>query len=246
MTLDLSPLPSADSVLRRLDPRWKLAGLLLLIATAALVQTLPAIGMVLGFSLGLAMLGRLTLRWYLFRVAPVALFLLLFTLPLPFLMRGEGPISTQGLMLALVIWGKALAVLTLVLVLLATGPLHDTLKAAHSLRVPGLLILLALLTCRYLYLLADELARLRIAVRVRGYRNRPSRHCYRTIGHVAGTLLVRGAERAERVHQAMRCRGFDGQFRTLTQFRTRAADVLAFLLLAALAGACWLLEVLAI
>jgi cobalt/nickel transport system permease protein len=72
---------------------------------------------------------------------------------------------------------------------------------------------------------------MRIAVRTRGYRNRPSRHSYRTIGNVAGTLLVRSAERAERVSQAMRCRGFDGQFRSLTEFRTTLPDVLFFIVM---------------
>jgi cobalt/nickel transport system permease protein len=39
---------------------------------------------------------------------------------------------------------------------------------------------------------------------------------------------VRSAERSERVGQAMRCRGFDGEFRSLADFRTRWFDVLAF------------------
>jgi cobalt/nickel transport system permease protein len=85
--------------------------------------------------------------------------------------------------------------------------------------------------------LADELRRLRIALRVRGYRNRASRHSYRTAGHVAGTLLVRGYERAERVGQAMRCRGFDGQFRSLSEFTTHPLDIVAFVLIAAFAVA---------
>jgi cobalt/nickel transport system permease protein len=120
-------------------------------------------------------------------------------------------------------------VVTLVLVGLATAPLEANLKAAHALRVPGFLIHIALLTYRYLFVLAAELGRVRVALRVRGYRNRPNAHSYRTIGQVAGMLLVRGAERAERVGQAMRCRGFDGRFRSLVEFRTVAADVVAFL-----------------
>jgi cobalt/nickel transport system permease protein len=126
---------------------------------------------------------------------------------------------------------KALAVLTLALVLLITAPLNATLKAAHALRVPGLLVQLAVLSYRYVFVLAAELARLRVALRVRGYRNRANRHSYRTVSHVAGTLLVRGQERAERVGHAMRCRGFDGQFRSLAEFRTTAADLAFFLLL---------------
>ena len=54
---------------------------------------------------------------------------------------------------------------------------------------------------------------------------------------VAGMLLVRASERAERVAQALRCRGFEGRFQSLTTFRTRWPDVLflaAVLLTAAL------------
>ena len=46
-------------------------------------------------------------------------------------------------------------------------------------------------------------------------------------------FLVRGADRADNVAAAMRTRGFDGHFHTLTAFRTTAADVLAFLTLLA-------------
>jgi cobalt/nickel transport system permease protein len=54
-------------------------------------------------------------------------------------------------------------------------------------------------------------------------------------------LLVRGYERGERVGQAMRCRGFDGRFRSLTAFRTRPADVLAFaVVVGGAATAVWL------
>jgi cobalt/nickel transport system permease protein len=54
------------------------------------------------------------------------------------------------------------------------------------------------------------------------------RHTYRTVGHVIGTLVVRGTERAEGVAHAMRCRGFDGRFRSLATFRTTMADVAFF------------------
>ena len=72
---------------------------------------------------------------------------------------------------------------------------------------------------------------MRTGLRVRGYRVRANRHSYRTTGHLAGTMLVRGYERAERVGQAMRCRGFDGKFRSLERFQTRPADIAFFLLL---------------
>jgi cobalt/nickel transport system permease protein len=252
MTLRFSAPPAPESWLGRLDPRWRLAALASAALAAALLQTLPAALGALGGALVLACLARLPLRWYGARVAGLGAFVALFALPLPLLLEGGptwqlGPLrlSAHGATAALLLSVKAITLLTLALIVLASGPLDATLKAARSLRAPGLFVQLGLLTYRYVFVLADELRRLRIALRVRGYRNRPTRHSYRTLGHLAGTLLVRGHDRAERVGHAMRCRGFDGRFRSLTTFRTTPADVLFFFVVAggaaALCGWDWLM-----
>jgi cobalt/nickel transport system permease protein len=249
MTLAFTPPPLTDSPLSRFDPRWKLAALAVAVLAVALLRTLPASACALLAALLLAVLGRLPLHWYLARLGAAALFLAFFALPLPWLLHDEGttsaallPFSWHGATVGLMLTAKGLTLVTLMLVLLATAPLDATLKAAHALHVPGLLVQLSLLSVRYVYLLADELGRLRLALRVRGYRNRATRHCYRTVGHVTGTLLVRGYERAERVGQAMRCRGFDGRFRSLTAFHTRPVDVLAFLAVTVAAVGVWWLD----
>src|SRR5579883_1614089 len=245
MTLAFSLPPPRPSFLSRLDPRWKLAGLLLFAASVAMVHRLRVAVAGLVAALLLALLARLPLRWFLQRLGAAALFFALFALPLPWLLAGDTPdwafgpirLSWRGVEAALLITAKAISLVTLFLIVQATAPLETTFKAAHALHIPGLLVQLSLLTYRYVFVLADELRRLRIALRVRGYRNRASRHSYRTAGHVAGTLLVRGYERAERVGQAMRCRGFDGQFRSLDKFTTHPIDIVALLLLAASAVA---------
>jgi cobalt/nickel transport system permease protein len=246
MTLRLTPPPGRSSPLARLDPRWRLAALAPAALAAAVLHTLPAAALALAGSLALACLARLPVWWYAARVAGLGFFLALFALPLPFLLDGgpawhAGPVrlSAHGAAVALLLTAKAVTVLTLALVLLSTGPLDATLMAARSLRVPGLIVQLSLLTHRYVLVLAEELRRLRIALRVRGYRNRPTRHSYRTLGHVAGTLLVRGHERAERVGQAMRCRWFDGRFRSLAAFHTSPPDVLFFAAVVGASAALW-------
>jgi cobalt/nickel transport system permease protein len=243
----LGALPCPDSVVSRLDARWKLAGLLLAASIVACLQHLVPAMLALAAALLLAVLSRLPPRWFLARLGAAGIFLAPFVLSLPFLLRQReasfalGPWAVPyGLGVALLLAVKALAIVTIMLVLLATAPLDATLKAARALRIPGLLVQLGLLTYRYAFVLAGEWRRLRVALRVRGYRNRASRHSYRTLGHVAGTLLVRGVERAERVGQAMRCRGFDGRFRSLARFDTRAQDVIAFLVLAGASVGLWL------
>jgi cobalt/nickel transport system permease protein len=241
----LLDIPEArPSPLHRLDPRWKLAALLAATLAVALVRApLPALAALAG-TLLLVALARLPLRWYAGRLATALLVVAFFVLWLPLTPQeghtvwevGGVAVSVTGLLRAVAVAAKAACVVSLMLVLLATAPLQDTFKAAQSLRLPGWLVQLMLLSYRYTFLLAEEFVRLRTALRVRGYRNRASLHSYRTIGQVAGTLLVRGHERAERVAQAMRCRGFDGCFRSLHTFRTRAADVLFFAALVLTAG----------
>jgi cobalt/nickel transport system permease protein len=232
MTVAFDLPASPPSLIRRLDPRWKLA--MLLFAALGCV-TLRAVGPALTGLAGallLVALARLPLRWYALRLAPALGMFALFLIWLPFQIEdGAVRISWPGLERLIVLSANLSAMLSLMLVLLATTPIHDTFKAARALRLPRLLVLLLLLTYRYVFLLMEEFARLRNALRVRGFRNRANLHSYRTIGQVAGTLLVRGHDRSERVAQAMRARGFDGEFRSLDAFSTRRADVLTFLLI---------------
>src|SRR5262249_28306530 len=146
-------------------------------------------GVALAGSLLLAWLGQLPRRWFLTRLALVMLFVAPFALTLPLLFPGDS--WWPGIRLGLLLLLKAMTLLALALVLFTSSPVPDTLKAAHALHVPGLLVQLCGLTYRYAFLIAAELSRLRLALRARGYRNRPTSHSYRTIGHVAGTLLVR-------------------------------------------------------
>jgi len=222
----LEHLPSTASVVGRFDPRWRLAALVLAGVGVLMLRALPAAALALLLAALLALLARLPRRW-----SGQRLGLLLLALT-PFLAL----LAWSDVAAAVVLLCKTLALALLMLVLLATAPLPVTLRAAQALHVPNLLVQLALLTYRYVFVLAGELTRLRLALRVRGYRNRPTVHCYRTVGHVAGTLLVRGYEQAERVEHAMRARGFDGRFRTLQDWRTRPADVLAFLVIVGLAA----------
>ena len=239
MTLSLDLPECGQSVLGRLDARWKLAGLVLVAGIVAFLRTpLPAITALCATWI-LVLLVRVPLGWYAVRLAFAALLLGLFVVFLPFLPDPSekyvhvGPLSlsAHGLNAALVLLLRGLALATLSMVLLAAAPLQDTLKAAHALHVPALIVHLAMLAYRYVFLLAEEFGRLRIALRVRGFRNRADMHSYRTIGQVTGTLLLRGNERAEQIAQAMRCRGFDGVFRSLHQFSTTWRDVLAFCLM---------------
>ena len=150
--------PVTDAALACLDPRWRLAALGVALLTVACLRTLPAAALGLVGTLLLACLARMPWRWFLARLAVIGLLLLAFVVPLPWFAN----FSFAGVVLC-----KALALFTLAAALLVAAPLEVSLKAMRALYVPALLVHLTLLSYRYLFVLGDELARLRVALRVR-------------------------------------------------------------------------------
>jgi cobalt/nickel transport system permease protein len=243
MTLAFRHRPVPPSPLARWDARWKLAAVLVAVCGVAAVDHLAPAAVALGLGLFLLVLARLPLSWVRGRLGLFALAALPFLLVLPFTLNGPGwevgpvRVSWRGLVAGLAVFCRCVAVGCFALVLVGTAPLHHTLAAAHKLKVPGLLVQLTLLAYRYAFLLADGFRQLRIAMRTRGYRVAATRHGYRALGHATGAVLVRGAERADNVAAAMRCRGFDGTFHTLATFRTSFCDIISFMALVAAVAA---------
>lgn len=51
----------------------------------------------------------------------------------------------------------------------------------------------------------------------------------RVYGYMAGHLLLHTLDRAQRIHAAMSCRGFDGHVRTMSSLKIRPVDIIFFL-----------------
>ena len=254
MSLNFEVPELPESVFTRFDLRWKLAAVSLCIAAIVpLRRPIPVIAAFLAVVI-LTQIARLPWRWHLGRLLIVSPLLIALFLFLPFALHGDGPslllgpikISMYGFLVAGRITLKITAIFSLVLTLLATSSQPGLLKAARCLRVPGFLIQLVSLTWRYIFLVIEEFGRLRTALRVRGYRSRARLHNYRVAGNLMGTLLVRSAERAERVGHAMRCRGFDGRYRGLTEFRTTWRHVVLFVVMIGVAGGLLVLQIIGV
>jgi len=214
-----------------LDPRARVVAVL---AFAVAVVALHRIGTV---ALALAAAGvfaawlRLSPATVLRRLVAAQASLALLLVTVPFSIPGEplfqvGPLaaSDAGCLRAATIALKANAVLVAALALLGTLDASRVGHALHRLHAPASLVHLLLFTVRYLGRLEEEFGRLRNAMRARAFRPRTDRHTWRSLGQLAGMLLVRSAARAERVMQAMRCRGFTGRLHVLDELRWRAAD----------------------
>jgi len=122
-----------------------------------------------------------------------------------------GPLTLHetGLELLVTVIAKA-SIGTLSAVLLGvTTPVSSLLKGMEALKAPRVLVLIASLMYRYLFVIVEEFERTRAALSSRAYN---PRHALEAgpIGRAAIALFLRAHSRGERVSRAMSARGFDG------------------------------------
>lgn len=118
-------------------------------------------------------------------------------------------LSTPGLYAAWGIIAKGTLGVGVSLTLAATTAVRELPGGLTRLRVPGLIVTIVVLMLRYVDVLADEAARMRLARISRGDDPRTLRQVGAT-ARGAGSLFLRSYERGERVHLAMLSRGFTG------------------------------------
>jgi cobalt/nickel transport system permease protein len=117
---------------------------------------------------------------------------------------------------------KTLLAVSAVLILMAATTFTDISRQLALMGMPKIICLQLILTYRYLAVLIREAASMFTAYILRA----PGRKGIRiqNMGSFLGTLLLRSFDRAERVYQAMKCRGFDGIYRSGGKRRLRPAD----------------------
>jgi cobalt/nickel transport system permease protein len=79
---------------------------------------------------------------------------------------------------------------------------------------------------RYIAVIEDEYKRLLRAAKFRGFRPKTNFHSYKTFAYLAGMLFVRASLRAQRVHQAMLCRGFNQKFYSLDIYQANGFNLI--------------------
>lgn len=99
-------------------------------------------------------------------------------------------------------------------ILLGNFDAFEFARALQSLKLPTKLIYLLFFTIRYLEVLKQTFQQIQRAMQVRGFKMQADLHTYQSIGNALGMLLIKSLSKAQRIEQAMRCRGFHGQFPT--------------------------------
>lgn len=225
------PFAHGMSFIHCLDPRVRIAVSAGFSCLVAVGHSFPMLVIACIVALGLVLLARLNLVAVGRRLLVVFGFLLLLWLILPLTYDGDpvgrlGPLVwyRPGVELAARISLKSFSILATFTALLATMTVSTLGHALDRMGVPTKLVHLLLMCYRYIFVIEQEYRRLNAAMRIRAFRPRTRLHTYRSYAYLVGMLFVRAAARAERVHQAMLCRGFQGRFHTMARFPKHAGN----------------------
>ena len=194
-----------DGLLQSLDPRVKLASLLLLIAAAATVRKLLPLAFVFAFALVLMVLSRVSLLTVAKRAwLPALAFSGLLVLPALILLP-------SGITTATFLIGRVLTAATLSFLLILTTEWNRILKALRFFHVPAAVVVILGMTYRYLFVLlktAHDMFEARRA-RLVGFLEEADRQ--RLTSASAGILLEKSLALSQDIHLAMQARGFRGE-----------------------------------
>lgn len=199
----------------------------------ALLSSIEAASLAFAIGLTLLAIAQLPFKKLCKRLLFINAFIafLWLTLPIstsgtPLYSLGGFTVTQEGIDLTLLITLKSNAIISAFIALLATSNVTDIGAGFERLHVPQKLSLLFLFTWRYIHVIQEEYTRLATAATLRGFVAGTNSHTYKTYANLIAMVLVKSHDRAERVSNAMKLRGFTGTFHTLHQQQCNLADII--------------------
>lgn len=226
-----------DGPLHRLPPQCKVVALLAFVLAVASTprEAFWAFGLHALAVAAVARLGGLRVATVVRRLS-IELPFLAFAVLLPLVGGGERTevlglsLSSAGLWAAWNVVAKGTLGVAAGIVVAATTAVPQLLHGLERLHLPRRFVAVAGFMVRYLDLTAGEAQRMAVARRSRGHDPRWLGQA-QAVAATAGTLFIRSYERGERVHLAMRSRGYDGTLPDLDQPAPTGRDWLGALAL---------------
>jgi cobalt/nickel transport system permease protein len=214
----LDTLSSGTTALHQLDPRAKLITTLIFIIMVVSLGKYE-ISMMIPFviyPLAMIVSGELPFNYLLKKIILVAPFAVLIGIFNPFMDRevlvqiGSLNISGGWISFFSIMIRFGLTVSAALILISLTG-FNTVCMALKKLGVPRPFVIQLLFLYRYIFVLIDETSRM---VRARSLRSFASGGIhFKVFVSLIGQLLLRTLDRAQRIHLAMCCRGFDGHIR---------------------------------
>ncbi|MHC4645827.1 MAG: cobalt ECF transporter T component CbiQ [Planctomycetota bacterium] len=224
-----------DSLIHRLDSRIKFVFTLIFTAVVvALPRTSPAI--VACYAVGpfaILVWAGIPLRFVLKHILIISPFVFVLALSCPLYDKAPvtvlfGPFTWQtslGWMRCFTILAKFVVTMLALIALVSTTRFNDLLAGLHKLRLPRLLIIQLGFLYRYIFVLIDRAHHILRARAARKLRNLGFKTELKFAAAMLGSLLIRSIDNAEHINIAMQARGFDGNWRTISNLKIRRADL---------------------
>jgi cobalt/nickel transport system permease protein len=233
---------SHRGLLQRVEPRIKLASLLLLLIAAGLVRHLPVLLGLYVVTLVLAALSGLSLSFFIKRVwlfIPIFTGIVVLPATLNIITKGRVVVplgywwfghrigmTSQGLNSAGLIITRVAVSISLVVLLTLTTPWSKLLAALRALAVPRMFVLVLGMCYRYIFHLLNAVTDMYTARKARMVgRDADVASGRAFVAATAGALFGKSHALSEEVHMAMVSRGYNGNIRTLAGARIRTGDV---------------------
>ncbi|MEV6649298.1 cobalt ECF transporter T component CbiQ [Streptomyces sp. NPDC051219] len=204
------------SPVHEMPPHCKLAAVFcfVLVVVSTPREAVWAFGLYAVLLAGVAALARIPAGFLLKRLL-IEIPFVAFAVLMPFVAEGERvdvlgmSLSVSGLWGAWNILAKGTLGVAASVLLASTTELRSLLLGLQRLKLPPLLVQIASFMIRYGDVISDEMRRMSIARRSRGFEARGVRQ-WGVLAKTAGALFIRSYERGERVHLAMISRGYAG------------------------------------
>jgi len=213
----------------KVDPRTKLVILIAFLVIAALAISPRATISIGIISVVIAAGSMIPPRHLIYGLTPAIPFIVAIFLSI--LLVGT---IENAIIITIRILASALAAITVA----STTPMFDQLRALQWFKVPAVITLMILFVYRFIFVFIDELERMKISRIARGLDLRKGslfkRRLMHTLGQTIGMLFVRVNNRASRVFDSLRARGFSGEIKGRRILKFRAVDALYALTIAAL------------
>lgn len=212
-----------NSTVHRLNGRLRI--LMVLVWMAALVWVNHPLLVLAGW-MGAVLLVKLAkIPWHDMAVRSLAVALMLSPLVVVLPVFAEQGNAGRECVAALTMMMRGMGLVLLSFPLFNTARFHDTMASFRSLGVPAVLITLLLLVYRTLFIFLEDLRRMQMAARARGWQGGGNRiRTMKLCASQAGSLLVRSVARSERLWQAMKNRGYDGAIPVAAQPAAEGRD----------------------
>lgn len=224
-------------VMQSLDPRIKLISTIAFIIIVNFGKSISFMAVMLVYSLLLAILSRIPLKMYLFRVSTISIIFSgivlipsLFNIvkpgePLLFLTRNIY-ITRDGIYSAIIFIIRSFISLSFVYILILSTKWVEILKALRVFRFPKIFTATLDIALRYITLLLEISSNMFLARKSRNIGKSNSSNGRKFVASSVGNLLIRSESLSNDVYNAMTSRGYIGEYITINKFKIGPFDYL--------------------